>query len=241
MKKILKIVGIVSLSIVVLLTSTFLVFYGFGFSGMKDYRKPKENQIRVACVGDSITYGHGVSNWHWNNYPSRLQRLLGNDYCVNNYGVSGYCAQYDSSRPYVSIDAYQDSLNFNPDILVFMLGSNDAKPYNWDGVEEFAKDYDKLLKSYLEKNKDLEVYVCTPATAFDNDPSTPESSFDIQPAVVEEIADFVRDYASTNGYNLIDINNLTEGREDLFLSDLIHPNSKGAKEIAKEVYNNLKK
>ena len=240
MKKIIKIIGIVILSFVVVVSVAAGVIYNYGFSGMTDYRKPKEDQIKVACIGDSITYGHGVFNWKRNNYPARLQRMLGENYCVNNYGVSSYCAQYVSTRPYVSIEAYQDSLNFDADILVCMFGSNDAKPYNWRGVEKFGEDYDKLLNSYLVNNPDLEIYVCTPATAFDADLSTPESSFDIQPSVVEEIADFVRKYALEKGFGLIDINNLTEDREDLFLQDLIHPNKKGAFEIAKEVYKSIK-
>lgn len=241
MKKIVKIIGIIWMLILLITTSVFLVIYNFGFSGLSDYNKPKDGQIRVACVGDSITYGHGVFNWKRNHYPSKLQRLLGKEYCVSNFGVSSYCAQYDSSRPYANIQAYQDSIDFDADILVFMLGTNDSKPYNWNGVEDFAKDYDKLLSSYLENNNDLEVYLCTPATAFDDDPSTLESTFDIQPFAVEEIAQFVRDYALEKGYNLIDINNLTENRRDLFLSDLIHPNAKGANAIAEEVYKNIKK
>ena len=74
-----------------------------------------------------------------------------------------------------------------------------------------------------------------------DDELTPTSSFDIQPCVVEEIAEFVRTYALEKGYNLIDINNLTDKRGDLFSTDLIHPNNQGAKEIAKEVYFNIKK
>ena len=208
---------------------------------MQKYNEPKENQIKVACVGDSITYGHGISNWSKNNYPVQLQNMLGEDYCVNNYGVSGFCVQDNSDKPYTSVDAYQKGLDFDADILVFMLGSNDAKPYNWHGIEEFGKEYEKLLNTYIVNNEDLQVYLCTPATAFDDDPSTPESSFDIQPVVVEEIAEFVREFASEKGYSLIDVNNLTENRSDLISSDLIHPNKDGALEIAKEVYKNIKK
>ena len=241
MKKIFKILGIVIASVAILLTTGIIILYNIGLSGMNKYKEAKDNQIKVACVGDSITYGHGISNWSKNNYPVKLQELLGDDYCVNNYGVSGFCVQDDADKPYSSVEAYRKGLDFDADILVFMLGSNDAKPYNWKGIDAFEEDYEKLLNSYLENNTDLEVYLCTPATAFDDDVSTSESSFDIQPSIVEEIAEFVREYAQEKGYKLIDINNLTEGRSDLISSDLIHPNKEGALEIAKEVVKNIKK
>jgi lysophospholipase L1-like esterase len=44
--------------------------------------------IKIACIGDSITAGHGASNASFA-YPSQLQQLLGSDYEVKNYGHSG--------------------------------------------------------------------------------------------------------------------------------------------------------
>ena len=180
------------------------VLYFNGYSGLINEKKAKNNQIKVACVGDSITYGHGITFWNVNNYPAQLQKILGNEYCVNNYGASGYCAQYNSDRPYVSNKAYTKSLKFNPDILVMMLGTNDSKPYNWSNIDDFKKDYIKLLESYLAKNKDLEVYLCTPATAFYKDENSDITSFDIQPKICDEISEFVKGYASVNNYQLID-------------------------------------
>jgi len=42
-----------------------------------------QDKIKVACVGDSITYGLGVSSWPENNYPVVLENLLGTEYHVN--------------------------------------------------------------------------------------------------------------------------------------------------------------
>lgn len=241
MKKTTKIIGISVATLVIIGAIGITILFNSGLSGMHNSNTPKDGQIKVACVGDSITYGHGITNWAKENYPSVLQDLLGNDYCVNNYGVSGYCVQTDSDRPYISTDSYKESIAFEADILVFMLGTNDAKPYNWVDIDTFEADYTSLLTSYVENNSDVEVYLCTPATAFDDDETTPTSSFDIQPYVVEQIAEFVREYALENGYHLIDINDVTKNKKDWFLSDLIHPNNLGAKEIAKEIYKHIKK
>ena len=37
-------------------------------------------QIRVACVGDSVTYGYGIRHRAKYNYPAVLQNLLGDGY-----------------------------------------------------------------------------------------------------------------------------------------------------------------
>ena len=42
--------------------------------------RPRAGQKRVACVGDSITYGCFVPGQPWNNYPRRLEKLLGKAY-----------------------------------------------------------------------------------------------------------------------------------------------------------------
>jgi sialate O-acetylesterase len=122
-----------------------------------------------------------------------------------------------------------------------MLGSNDTKPENWKGIDEFEKDYIALLKSYKEVNNNAVIYICTPAVALDDDLSDTVTNFDIQPCYVDEIAEFVRNFASVNGYKLIDINSLTSENENYFSSDNVHPNKAGAKAIAEEVYNCIKK
>ena len=51
--------------------------------------KNLKDTIKVACVGDSVTYGHGISNWPKNNHPFILGSILGDEYTVNNYGKAG--------------------------------------------------------------------------------------------------------------------------------------------------------
>lgn len=75
----------------------------------------------MACVGDSVTYGYGISNWPKNNYPFILESFLGDEYTVNNYCQSGSCVQSNSNKPYSSKSPYKKSLEFEPDIVIFML------------------------------------------------------------------------------------------------------------------------
>ena len=235
-KKILPIV----FAVVFIICGIYGYLYSTGLSGQHVYEVPLEGDVKIACVGDSVTYGHGVSGWVTNNYPKQLDTLLGDGYCVNNYGHSGATVQGTGDQPYISYGEYDESLEFNADIIIFMMGSNDSKPENWRGEAAFRQQYLQRLAEYKENNPDVRIILCTPPTAFYPDGMTEGlTNYDIDPAIVEEIADIVRSVAADEGYELIDINDITEGHPEYFLTDNVHPNNTGAKLIAETVYNYL--
>lgn len=239
MKKSKKFKLVISVLLVILFCGGALFSYMFfnGLSGIRINPEYKEGQIKVALVGDSVTYGHSVKNWPENNYPALLADMLGDGYCVKSYGVSGSTVQSDGDQPYNITKAFTWSHEFEPDILVFMLGSNDSKPENWKGADKFKEEYVDMLNSYIVNENSLIVILCTPPTAYFPDGVTEGlSNYDVQPLIIEEIADIIRNVADENEYILIDINNLTENRRDLFGKDNVHPNNAGAKTIADEVY-----
>src|SRR5271168_4090727 len=100
--------------------------------------------IRVACVGDSITFGAGVTKgWP---YPAQLGRMLGSGYDVRNFGVSGATLLRAGDKPYDKQKAFPAALAFKPDIVILMLGTNDTKPQNWGPhAAEFDADYRWLV------------------------------------------------------------------------------------------------
>ena len=57
---------------------------------------------KVACIGDSITYGYGLPERDVNSYPAQLQKLLDakepGKYEVRNFGNSGRGIYLDSMR-----------------------------------------------------------------------------------------------------------------------------------------------
>ena len=215
----------------------FTLMFFNGLSGIRLNPQYKEGQIKVALVGDSVTYGHSIKNWPKNNYPVLLSDALGEKYCVKSYGVSGSTVQPDGDQPYNITKAYAWSHDFKADILVFMLGSNDSKPENWKGAEKFKEEYLKLLDSYTQVEDPPVVLLCTPPTAYFPDGATEGlSNYDVQPLIIEEIAEIVRNAALEMDYTMIDINNLTKNRRDLFGKDNVHPNNQGAKTIANEIH-----
>ena len=236
MKRI-KIAAAIILAVLVLIGFGFGWLYFNGLSGisMKD-REPAEGQIRVACIGDSITYGHGISNWPENNYPAVLQRLLGDGYHVVNYGVSGRAVQDGSDQPYRATQQYQDSLAFNADVIVFMMGSNDTKPENWFGEEAYRAALLDLLDDYTQGEKDPVIYICTtPACFFMEDSHGELTSFDLRPAYADIAAAIAQEVAAELGYPVIDIHELTAGNPQWFEKDGVHPDNDGAAAIAQAV------
>ena len=211
-----------------------------GFSGQYQDSEPRPGQIRVACVGDSITYGHGIYNWPEKNYPKLLGKLLGESFHVQNFGVCGRCVQDDSDQPYRETERYQQSLAYGADIVVLMMGTNDSKPENWHGVQAFRTALSELLDSYLMDEKKTVLYLCSPATAFFAEGYTESvTTFDVQPDIVDTICEIVRDTAQKRGCPMIDIHTPTGKNPQWFSADSVHPDNDGALAIAQEIYSVL--
>jgi len=233
MKKVLKVLLIILLIIILIVAGGFAYLYFNGMSGMSNTSEPKEGQIKIACAGDSTTYGHGISGWPKNNYPTVLQNLLGENYHVNNYGVSSFAVQESADRSYRTLPHYQESLDYAADYVVFMMGSNDSKPENWKGADAFKTDLLSLLDTY----GDSEIILCTLPSAFFLEGQTEgTTNHDIQPLIVNEIAEITRGVAAERGYTLIDIHALTAQHSEWFEKDGVHPSNEGAAAIAREVY-----
>ena len=222
-----KVLIAVILIIAMALGGGFGYLYYVGYSGVDHHKEAKEGQIKVACVGDSNTYGHGITPWYKYNYPKVLGDLLGEGYVVNNYGHHGATCQSTGDQPYISYGDYKNSIKFEADILVFMLGSNDAKTENWINEAAFKAEYLARLDEYRESNPDIRIILCTPTTSYRKNSENPKR--------VEIIADIVREIAEEQGLELLDVNNLTEGREDLYIDDGAHLTNEGAALLAEWV------
>ena len=192
----------------------------------------KEGQIRVACVGDSITYGFGIPGRVKYSYPAVLQTLLGDGYCVNNYGYSGRTASDSGDRPYRAETLYQQALDFQPDIVIVMLGSNDSKPYNWD-PEAVRAGLGALLDDFAALESAPQIYLIAPPPVF---PVKGKVLYDIDGDVIDNgVVPLTLGVATQRDLPLIEMHTVFDGRADLF-SDGCHPNKDGAKLFAETVY-----
>ena len=187
--------------------------------------------LKVACVGDSITYGHGVKNRGTRSYPAQLRVMLGEDYVVRNYGRSGSSVQRDAKRSYWDAPQFKAVLKWQPDIIVIKLGTNDAcqDNGNWKGKEAFKKAYEELLAVFRELPSKPKLYLCTPAPSFPGNPGRREVV--MEPIVVPTI----KEIANEQNLEVIDIYSAMKGKANLF-PDKLHPNAGGLKLLASEVF-----
>ena len=97
-------------------------------------------QIRVACVGDSITAGWKLKEPE--KYVTKLGGLLGAGYDVQNFGHSAYSMLKLADKSYWDSPMFQAAQDFEPDIVTIMLGTNDAHPNYWPQYQdEYYRDY----------------------------------------------------------------------------------------------------
>jgi acyl-CoA thioesterase-1 len=182
--------------------------------------------IRIACVGDSITEGAGLSNPATESYPAKLGRLLGTNYVVRNFGVGGRTLLKQGDFPYWKEAAFKTSHDWLPDIVIIQLGTNDSKPYNWRYGTNFVAQYEELVASYVALTNPATVMVCTPCPVYGN------GAYDIKPGTIAtNIAPSLRDLASRQNLELIDLHARLAGHPEWF-PDTVHPNSKGMTAMA---------
>lgn len=185
-------------------------------------------KIRVACIGDSITFGAGIKDRAKDSYPAVLQRLLGAAYEVRNFGVSGRTMLKHGDFPYWNEKAYKQALEFSPDIVVIKLGTNDSKPQNWKFKSEFAADARALVDSFRALPSKPRVLICLPVPAF-------KVTFGIDGAIIEkQQLPILRQLAYETGAELIDLHTAHLGKQAWY-PDNIHPNAEGAASMARVV------
>lgn len=193
-----------------------------------------QKPIRVACVGNSITYGHGIRNRDHDSYPSVLGRLLGKNYEVRNFGISGRTLLNHGDVPYMKEKIYQDALNYQPDIVTIKLGTNDSKPQNWKYKDEFEGDLCKLIQSFAELPSRPTIYLCLPI------PST-YPRWEINDSVITNgVIPCIKKVGKKKHLKIIDLNTAFKPYVHL-LPDNIHPNEDGAAVIAHKIAEFLQK
>lgn len=189
--------------------------------------------VRVACVGDSITYGFTSSNAALHSYPSQLQNLLGDGYEVSNYGKTGYTLMKSGDKPYWGTTEHTNSLNSNPDIVILMLGTNDSKAANWADKDNFLSDLKEMIQGYQELPSHPEIYVCT-SPRMSQDYEVMETQSGLNNAVINnEIVPLQKQAAEETGCHLLDVNAFSQkGFTADDFTDYCHPTDVGYQKLA---------
>ena len=192
-------------------------------------------KIKVACIGDSITYGAAIEDRVNYSYPSQLQVLLGENYEVGNFGKNGATLIKRSFRPYFDQEEYRKAMDFAGDICVIHLGVNDTDPRSWPNYrDDFVGDYLALIDSCKQANPDARIIIALLSPLADRHHRFMSGTKQWH----EDIQEAIKVVAETAGCELIDFHT------PLYpfpwhIPDAIHPDEVGYGILAKTVYSQI--
>lgn len=194
---------------------------------------------KVACVGNSITEGAAASNRAATSYVARLSAMLGNNYNVGNFGLSGATACRNTYKPYLSTKSFSDAVAFQPDVVTIMLGTNDSQPRVWntgDFAASFEADLTAMVDTFLSLKSKPKVYLCLPI------PIVPNTRWPHQPEVLAgKIIPKIKNVARQKNLEIIDCYTpLLDCAACYPDNDKLHPNDMGHELMAKQLYAMLK-
>ncbi len=195
-----------------------------------------QTQIRVACVGDSLTYGYGLpeDTRLKTNYPGVLGFKLGGGYQVRTFGHMGATIMnLDWLPPIMKTDEYKKSLEYRPNIVLIMGGTNDGAPRNWAHVSQFNDDLKALAKSYLTISNHPRVYILIPpriCTKAEKGVLDDEHCNNVN----QQLPPMLREFARSMALSVIDTRTAISTR-DCYTPDGIHMSEKGCQKLANQV------
>lgn len=197
----------------------------------------KSKVIRVACIGDSITFGYGIRGRE-NSYPAQLQKLLGDKYEVRNFGNSGRgilkkSLRGSEKRAFIYMKEHKLALAYEPHIVLCNLGINDLMDFDQYG-SELKDDYKELLEQYKILDTYPRVIVWKDLAPLFKGQAYYGSKN------VARINQEIAQAAKELDIETIDMRKPLSGKGELF-PDKLHPNAAGAKIIAETTAALLKK
>ena len=192
----------------------------------------QNSKIKIACVGNSVTYGAGLKDPINQSYPALLQKKLGADYDVKNFGRSGATLLRKGHNPYYKTKEFTESVAFKPDIAVIHLGLNDTDPRNWNNYrDEFKGDYAWLIDTLRKQNPAVKIFICLMTPIFNDHPRFRSGTRDWH----AQIQTAIKEIALAEDVTLIDLHTPFYFHPDLF-PDALHPNDEGGAMLAKTIY-----
>lgn len=207
----------------------------------------KSDSLKIACIGDSITYGARVSDPSDDSYPAELQKLFdGEPVNVRNFGIGGATMiKFGSPNVWQVLEEVED---YQPDIVTIMVGTNDTvgpPRHNWENIDDFESDY----RSYISQLKLIptspKIYLMSPTDMNLDTPGMSDErieNLESRRPRLWELRNRIKQIAEDEKVHFIDMTSAFEDKTVLFTEeDGVHPNAEGYEALAQEVYSAIEK
>lgn len=195
-------------------------------------KKAAEPRLKVACVGNSITYGYGTPDPSTDSYPAQLKTMIDTTrYEVRNFGKSRATLVEGTYFPYASQPEHDAAIAFAPDVVVIHLGVNDTDPRVWpDHRDDFIAHYLRLIDRFRTANPNVRVIIANASPLTVAHGRYKSSTMDWRYQVREAIATV----AEITESELIDFETALIDHQNT-ITDAVHPNKRGLGYLAEMV------
>jgi len=201
----------------------------------------ERKKIKVACVGDSITYGARLDDRDKDSYPARLQALLGDRFLVENFGESSLTLIRKGIPTVWSV--LPKIKETNPDIVIISLGTNDTCGFGtcgdrkcWEYKDEFESDYLDLIDELSALPSKPKIFIAAPTPMVLETPDLDRERIEgltVRKPRLQELIGIIKKIAAEKDVHFVDLNEPLDHRPELFtVSDGVHPNKEGYAAIA---------
>jgi len=227
---------------IILMTSGIITYFILSTGN----EKASSEAIRVACVGDSLTQSSEYTLDLWELLGGNARYTVGNytiepkndsalnsgaRYAVGNFGAGSTTVLLNTETPYMNTSVFKDALEFQPNISIIMLGTNDAQPNLQQYNTSFVSDYITLITAFQELTGKPKIWIVLPPPIFSNQSGKISPEY-FKLTIIPDIEQAARE---TN-LPTIDVYSALANHADYF-PDGVHPNRDGAKLIAEAIYN----
>ncbi len=123
------------------------------------WREHSIRPMQIVCLGDSITSGFRLPDPKKSSFPSQLEKMSSNKWNIINAGVPGATAIKRGDIPIWTQGAFVEIMETAPEVVIFMLGTNDTKDNNWQYRDTFISDYTEIVQRLKKLPGDPKIFV----------------------------------------------------------------------------------
>ena len=212
--------------------------------------KAQVTKERIACIGNSITFGARLTDPEKASYPAVLSALITekgyHNYEIKNYGIGGATMlRFGTPNLWRILDSLK---NFLPDIVVIKAGTNEtvgAPRLNWEHISEFEKDYSDYIAAIRKINPDCRIIICSPLDmVLETKDLTQARKDDLsgRRPRIWELRERIKKIATKEDVFFLDLTKPFKGKPDLMTTmDGVHPNQDGYHYLATLIFNYMRK